>query len=116
MLSVLVDTAKAKVNKLTKENTVVFWGGWVNDVSKNSSEEGLIQTMEFVRRNQQTNIILINIPHKFDLDNLSGVNKEVKAYNRNLSKIVNHFDRIKIVSAAPEQKNLFTRERKRSQD
>jgi hypothetical protein len=26
MLSVLLDTAKEKVKKLTKENTVVFWG------------------------------------------------------------------------------------------
>jgi len=58
----------------------------------------------FVKRNQQTNIILITIPHKLNLYNLSGVNKEVKAYNRNLSSIVNHFDRITIVSAVPEKK------------
>jgi hypothetical protein len=54
----------------------------VNDVPKNISAKGLTQTLDFVRRNQQTNIILIKFPHKFDLDNLSGVNKEVKSYNR----------------------------------
>jgi hypothetical protein len=102
-----MDTAKEKVNKLTKENPVVFWGG-VNDVSKNNSPKGLNQTMDFVRRNQQTNIILINFPHKFDLDNLSGVNKEVKVYHRKLNKRVNHFHRITLVSAAPE-KSLFIR-------
>lgn len=57
--------------------------------------------MDFVRRNQQTNIILIPIPHKFDLDNLSGISKEVKAYNRNLNKTVKHFDGITLVSAVP---------------
>lgn len=76
----------------------------MNDVSKNSSEEGLTQTMDFVSRNQHTNIILITIPHKFDLDNLSGVNKEVKAYNRNLSKKINHFNWITLVSAIPGKK------------
>jgi hypothetical protein len=79
----------------------------VNDISKNNSAKGLTQTMDFVRRNQQTNIILITIPHKFDLDNLSGVSKEVKAYNRNLNKIVNHFDRITLVSAVPEKKSIY---------
>lgn len=79
----------------------------MNDVSKNSSEEGLTQTTDFVSRNQQTNIILITIPHKFHLDNLSGVNKEVKAYNRNLSKKVNHFDWITLVSAIPGGKKIY---------
>ena len=50
-LSALVDTAKEKVNKLTKEDTVVFWGG-VNDVSKNNSVQGLTQMVDFMSRNE----------------------------------------------------------------
>jgi hypothetical protein len=42
MYPVSVDTAKEKVNKLTKENPVVFWGG-VNNVSKNNSAKGLCE-------------------------------------------------------------------------
>jgi len=41
------------------------------------------------------------------LDNLSGVNKKVKAYNRNLNKIVNHVDRITLVSAVTEKKSIY---------
>lgn len=101
-VSMLVDTAKEKMNKLTKEDTVVFWGG-VNDVSKNNAVQGLTQMIDFVSRNQQTYIILTTVPYKFDLDNLSWVKKEVKAYNRKLNKIVNHCDRITLVSAVPEK-------------
>jgi hypothetical protein len=32
----LVDTAKEEVNRLTKDDVLVFWGG-ANDVSKNNA-------------------------------------------------------------------------------
>jgi hypothetical protein len=60
-VSVLVNTAKEEVNRLTKKDIVIPWGG-TNDVSKNASTKGLTQITYFMRKNQHT-IILITVPH-----------------------------------------------------
>jgi hypothetical protein len=106
-VSVLVDTVKEEVDKLTGDDVIVFWGG-ANNVSKNNSTKGLTQTIDFVRRTQKTNIIIITVPHRFDLEDSSCIKKEIRAYNRRLNKVANHFNRVTLVNAASEG-NLFTR-------
>jgi hypothetical protein len=105
-VSVLVDTVKEEVDKLMGDDVIVFWRG-ANNVSKYYSTKGLYQTIDFVRRNQQTNIIIITVPHRFDLEDSSCIKKEIKAYNRRLNKVANHFNRVTLVNAASER-NLFT--------
>jgi hypothetical protein len=83
-----VCTTEEEVNKLTKNDVLVFWGG-ANDVSKNNTAKGFTQEINYLRRNQQTNCIVIAVPHRFDLDDNSCVNTEVKMYNRKLIKVAN---------------------------
>jgi hypothetical protein len=58
--------------------------------------------------NQHTNIILINDPCRFDLDDLSCVNEEVQAFNRKLNKIAKRFGNASVVNVE-SQRHLFTR-------
>jgi hypothetical protein len=59
---------------------VVVWTGAL-DVAKNETEKGLHQIKTFVEYHSQTNIIVISVPHRHDLDYKSCENDEVKRLN-----------------------------------
>jgi hypothetical protein len=66
---------------------VVVWGG-TKEVRKNETKNGLKQIKEFCKKNNHTNIIQLCVPHRDDLHINSCVNKEVKVFNRRLSKLM----------------------------
>jgi lysophospholipase L1-like esterase len=103
----LVGTSIQEVNKLAKNDVLVFWGG-ANDVSKNNSSKGLIQEINYLRTNQQTNNIVITVPHRFDLDYNSCVNTEVKKYNRRLVNVTKNLNKVTLIKAEMERR-YYTR-------
>jgi hypothetical protein len=86
---------------------LVLWGG-TNDVSKNNSTKGLTQEINYLRSNQQTNSIVITVPHRFDLDYNSFVNTEVKEYNRRLINVTKYLNKVTLVNAVTERR-YYTR-------
>ena len=44
-----------------------MWGG-TRDIGKNEAAKGLHQLKNFVEQNNQTNFIVIGVPHRYDLD------------------------------------------------
>jgi hypothetical protein len=46
----------------------------------------------FVRINKNTNIMVMNLPNRQDLDATSCVNQEIKVFNRKLGKYMKNFD------------------------
>jgi len=85
IMETIVGTSIKSVEKFTKKDTVVVWGG-THDVGKNESAKGLYQLKNFIEQNNQTNFIVIGVPHRYDLDLKSCVNEDVKVYNRKLKK------------------------------
>lgn len=83
------DTKEAK--GFTKIDVVVVWGS-TKDVSINESEKGLTQIRNFVRKNSNTNVMVMNLPNRQDLEATSCVNQEVKVFNRKLCKHMKFFD------------------------
>ena len=79
------ESAKVKIAQLTKEDTVVLWGG-SNDVAKNNSVVGMKHMLDLVINSTRTNVILLSVPHRHDLIKESCVNREVEVFNRNLKK------------------------------
>jgi hypothetical protein len=79
-LAAITHTVDKVTGALTKQDALVVWGG-SRDVSRNESLKGLDQTSQFVESNSQTNVVVVNVPHRFDL--------ETKAFNRTLSKLTN---------------------------
>jgi hypothetical protein len=43
--------------------------------------------VKFCEKVTNTNIILLDIPHRYDLEESSCVNKEIQIFNRKLSKV-----------------------------
>jgi hypothetical protein len=44
-----------------------------------------------------TNIIVVNIPHRCDMDRNSVTNLEIQAFNRNLNKMAKVFSHVAVV-------------------
>jgi len=60
-------------------------GVMVYDV-RNNSKAGLRYIAHFVNNKSHTNIVLMGVPHRFDLPDTSCVNKEVEFFNNKLTK------------------------------
>jgi hypothetical protein len=57
-----------------------------------SRGKGLTQIRNFVRKNSNTNVMVLNLPNRQDLEATSCVNQEVKDFNRKLCKHMKFFD------------------------
>jgi hypothetical protein len=75
---------------LTK-NDVVMWGG-TKDGGKNETQKGLLQINNFVQNHNQTNIIVLGIPHRYNLQINSYMNNYIKVINRKLRKQLKVFE------------------------
>ena len=106
-METIVSTSIKSVEKLTKKDTVVVWGG-TRDVGKNESAKGLHQLKNFVQQNNQTNFIVISVPHRYDLDLKSCVNEEVKVYNRKLKKCLKTCENT-VILEIDSNRDLFTK-------
>jgi hypothetical protein len=80
-IKILKDTASVKVQKLTKKDILVLWGG-SNGIARNNSLVGLKHILEFLISTNNKNVILMTAPHRHDLITTSCVNKEVEVFNK----------------------------------
>jgi hypothetical protein len=62
----IVNTVNKGSVKLTSKDIVVIWGG-IQDVAKNETDKGLQQIKTCVEDLKQTNIIVMSVPHGYDL-------------------------------------------------
>jgi hypothetical protein len=72
---------------LGKSDVIVFTGG-SNDIDKpNVKDNGiLISMVHFIQKYNNTNIVIVNIPHRHDLTNRAKTNLCIQAYNSKLKK------------------------------
>jgi hypothetical protein len=96
-LSAITSSINLKTEKLTKNYVVIVCGG-TRDVAKNETNSGLRHLPQFASRSKNTNVIILCVPHCFDLQSFSCVNKEVVSFNSNIHKIMKVYDHIQICS------------------
>jgi hypothetical protein len=80
---IIVNTSTKIIEKLTKKDVVVVLAG-TQDIGRNETEKGLHQIKHFVENHKQTNVIVMSVACRYDLEPKSCVNNEVKVYNRKL--------------------------------
>ena len=51
----------------------------------------------FAQKYNNTNIIIVNIPHRHDLDRTSVINTEIRAFNRLILKVAKAYNHITTV-------------------
>jgi hypothetical protein len=86
---------------------VVICGG-AKDLAKNETKEGLRSILKLVRLLSNTNVIITGVPHRFDLQEKSCVNKEVKLFNRKLQKNMKIFDYVQICNISENREHFTT--------
>jgi hypothetical protein len=80
-----------------KPKDVVIVCGGSNNIGKNESITGLISVTQFVQNRGNTNVITMNAPHRFDLEESSCVNKEIETFNRKLKRIMKRYNHTEVV-------------------
>jgi hypothetical protein len=95
-IKAITNTVKEDIKLLMKNDIVVVLGG-TGDMSRNEMSSGLNHLKDFYRKNYQTNIIQMCVPHRHDLPADSCVNKEIVTSNRKLGKLVKAFEHTALV-------------------
>jgi hypothetical protein len=62
----LVKMTFSDLKPLTKRDVCLVWGG-TNDVGRNETNMGLRAVNDFVSSREDTNVIVLNVPHRHDL-------------------------------------------------
>jgi hypothetical protein len=99
--------ADSEISSLGKRDSVIVIGG-ANDINKNEVNVGLKHLGNFVKNRQNTNIMIVTAPHRYDPKESSCVNKEIEVFNRKLHKVLKTVDNVKIIQANLSR-NDFTR-------
>jgi hypothetical protein len=79
-LEVITNSAKKEIDHMTQDVMIVC--GSVNNVSKNELIKGLEYITQFVQNRRNTNVIIMNAPHRLNLEESSCVNEQIKVFNR----------------------------------
>jgi hypothetical protein len=101
---VISTTANEERKSLKSEDLLVIWGG-TNNISKTNVREAVSNVSDLAQESKNTNIVLINAPHRHDLIPESCVNKE---YNRLMRKVAKLYTNVHFLKADLDRSH-FTR-------
>jgi hypothetical protein len=77
-------------------------------MAKNEIGSGLRRLQEFVTDHNQMNLVVLSVPHRYNLQANPCVNSEVQVCNRKLKKVEKAFDHLNVIELH-ENRDLFTR-------
>jgi hypothetical protein len=78
---------------------IMIVSGGAMDINKNEAKMGLCQLRNLVSDIQNTNILIITVPHRHDLQESSCLNKEIDFFNSKLQKMMKTNVNVKTVQA-----------------
>jgi hypothetical protein len=89
-------SSQSEVLKLLKKSDVIVIGGGANNMnnSDDSENEVILKITDFVQKYKNTNIIVIEVPHRFDLSKDSGTNIAIRETNAKLRDLSNSFSHV----------------------
>jgi hypothetical protein len=78
------------------KNDIIVVCGRTRDISRNETNKGLRCSKQFAMQASNSNIIL-DVPHRHDLEENYCVNKEVTVLSRKLHKIMKPFQHVQLL-------------------
>ena len=82
--------------------------GGIEQCCTEHSMVGMKHILDLVINSSNTNVILMNVPHRHDLMKESCVNKEVEAFNRKLRNRMESFKKVELIEVGSEREH-YTR-------
>ena len=81
--------------------------GRLKDVGKYETKKHINCIQRFVKTSTHTNFLLMDVPHKYDLEQNSCVNKEVKKYNRKIWKHMKVFENTEAIKVDLDRRGFI---------
>ena len=81
--------------------------GGNNDIERNLHGKNLTSIVRFLDGTQHTNVILIDVPLRYDPGKRPHINEEIVNYNRKLHKVTKSFKHAKLIKSTTNRE-LFT--------
>jgi lysophospholipase L1-like esterase len=94
-------------HNLTTQDVIVLNAG-ANDLYKNNKGLALARIVNLIQNDYNTNIIIMDIPHRYDLSFSSYMNCEIQKFNRKLKEIVNLYNHASLLETILKRE-FFTR-------
>jgi hypothetical protein len=98
-------SAKSDMRKFTRDDFLILCCG-SNDAINNNLRKVFYEVTNFVKSDNQTNVILISIPYRHDSKNFH-TNSEIKIFNRKLCKLAKIFSYVNVIEV-DNNRQLFT--------
>jgi hypothetical protein len=92
----IVNSSVDDLQNLHLHDVIVLNAG-ANDVYRNAKRLALTQIAKFIQRNYSTNIIIIDLPQRYDLSPSSCINFEIEEFNRTLKKIATSYNHVSLL-------------------
>ena len=88
-------------------NDLIIISSGTNDLEQNGFKDTFQNIRSFITNNYHSNILLMNIPYRFDLPNSHEVNEDISAINHKLKKLVRALHHARHICSDNDRK-LFT--------
>ncbi|KAG8281494.1 hypothetical protein J6590_057640 [Homalodisca vitripennis] len=96
-------------NEVSKEQDLLVIISGTNDIAHNESKEFLMSISETLNQVKEKNVVLVDVPNRYDLPEWSCVNKEIQKTNFEVKEIVKIYNNVRLVEASNAGRELFTR-------
>jgi hypothetical protein len=104
-LSELISTVKNVSSKLTRRDTLIMIGG-SNDIDTNIHSQNLTSMVNLLQDTQNTNLILAEVPVRYDVGARIHINEEIESYNRKLQKVTKEFQHVSLIKVTPNREQF----------
>jgi lysophospholipase L1-like esterase len=99
----LVSSQGKELNELGKKDVIVLSGGAndMDNINETKGSEVVVKIVKFMQTYNNTNIAILSIPHRFDLDKESRTNLAIQKINsklREMTKLFRHVSMIEMES------------------
>jgi hypothetical protein len=101
------ESAKEVIRQLSHDDLIVTCSG-TNDCDFNDFSLTSQNIKNYIKSNNHTNILLMNVPFWYDLTNSFSVNKNISVLNRKLQRLVNVFPHTIFLGSVNKENYLRT--------
>jgi hypothetical protein len=99
--------ASQEIKKLNRDDILIICSG-TNDLVINNSTLAFQNISNMVTKNYHTNIILVNIPYRYNTANTNTVNEGIKKFNMKSGKLIKRSPHASFLKTDQNRK-LFTK-------